>query len=81
MDPLRIAPGQPAVGRFGLGGIAFEPIFHDEVIKLLRPEQARERLALDPFAVFGKIGTREGIKLVRFRDPFREDAVEILNLL
>ena len=70
---------QAAGRRRRLRGIALEPLVHHVVIKLLGPQQSRERLPLHAAAVFGKSCGREGIKLVGFADALGEQSVEIVN--
>ena len=43
--PVRVAPRQAGGRRRRLGGVAVEPLGHDQVVELLRPDQAGVRLA------------------------------------
>src|SRR6476660_138766 len=54
MGPLAVAAVLPAGRRRRLPRIALEPMLHDVVVVLLRPQEPRERLPRDAPAVVGK---------------------------
>src|SRR6185312_8822905 len=75
LQPVAVAAVPAGVRRLRKGRIAFEPFEHAEMIKLLRPQQARAGLFGDAHA-----GRRVGVdlvKLVGLCNPLLEDRVEV----
>ena len=78
MAPLGIAPPPAIRRRRRHPGVARQPILDHEVIKLLAPKHAGERLALDPCR-FGFVVVRlSRIELIRLLDAAIENPVPLL---
>ncbi len=78
VPPVRVAELQPGGGGRGAGVVALQPLVDVEDVDLLRPEQAREGLALDePLLGAGPRGVDEGVELVRLRSAFGEHALHV----
>ena len=78
MQPIAFAPRFALFGRSRLGGVALEPAAHVEIIILLRPDHARERLALhEPRILARKIALQSAIEFIGLGQARGEDRVEI----
>ena len=77
VDPLRVAAHAVSPPAASAGPDPLEPRLDHEMIKLLGPQQPREGLPLDPFAVFRERPRTEGVEFVGLGDPFREQPVEV----
>ena len=76
MSPVRVAAVLPLRGWRGLAGIALQPVAHDVVVELLRPEHARERLAHHVAGVGGeRLRDDASVEFVCFRLPGRQDGI------
>ena len=60
LAPVRVAARQPFGRGRWIGRVAVEPLADVEVVELLAPEQARERLPLDPPFLGGHLRAAEG---------------------
>src|SRR5439155_9807244 len=76
--PVVVAALAPARGRRRLRRVALEPVLHDVVVELLRPEQARVGLTDDGLlALAERPGDVAGVERVRLADAVREDAAPV----
>ncbi len=77
VGPVGVAARQAGGGRRRLRGIAVEPLAHDEVVELPRPEQAGVGLARHRALGRGERGRDDGgVELVGLADAVGEDGVE-----
>ena len=76
--PVGVAPSPSPCRRGRLGRVAVEPVLHDVVVELLRPEHAGEGLTHDPALLRGACGRDERVvELVGFSSPRPEDLLEV----
>ena len=80
LAPVRVAPGLALLGWDRLPWIPVQPLRYVEVVVLLAPDQAGERLALDQASVFAeaRCGGR-GIERICLCHALRNDAVHLLD--
>ena len=74
----RSRPRFALIGRGRLRRVALEPAAHVEIIILLRPDHAGERLSLHELRVIArKIALQRGVEFIGLGDTRGEDRVEI----
>src|SRR5580692_2473165 len=78
MLPVVIAPGLALTGRRRLRRVACEPSPHVEIVILLRPDHAGERLALHQLRILaGDVALQRRVEFIGFGKTRREDGLEI----
>src|SRR5207247_9919796 len=78
VGPVVVAALAAARGRRRLRRVALEPVLHDVVVELLRPEQARVGLTDDGLlALAERPGNVARVERIRLADAVREDAARV----
>ena len=80
MSPMHVPAGPVSFGRRLIRIVPVHPHVDVEQIALLCPEQARERLSLNPSFVFGSArGMYEIVELVGFAPPQLDDLIQVVK--
>ena len=78
MGPLAVAAGLPLGRRRRLARVAAQPFAHVEVVELLGPEHAGQRLPVHPFLLLAQTGRLDsGVELAGIGYSPGQDVLEV----